>query len=243
MRRTRLLCAIGVSVWSTVMAGSQAAAPAVLSDVLRAHVKDERFGIVTSIRGLPLGVRDGLQTLFGSQTLDIAEPGAEFQVTDVVVDPKLPIRRLVAAGCSTDHCLVYYERGGIAHTWRVALFHWTPAATRFEWGGTAPRGLASIDDVRSAILSGGSKVRPRSGSSSEPNPSAYPRRLKNCTARSCRSAAPRVLNVPRFRRRPVFGSRLREYRRYSPVRSFRIIPSETILTHGRAPRMKVYLQR
>ena len=154
MRRTRLLCAIGVSLWSAVVAGSQAAPTGALSGALRAHVKDERFGIVTSIRGLPLGVRDGLQTLFGSQALDIAEPGAEFQVTDVVVNPKLPIRRLVAAGCSIDHCLVYYERGGIAHTWQVALFHWTPAATRFEWGGTAPGGLATIDDVRNAILSG-----------------------------------------------------------------------------------------
>jgi hypothetical protein len=153
MRRTRFLCAIGVSLWSAVIAGSQAATPVALSGELRAHVEGERFGIVTSIRGLPLGVRDGLQTLFGSQALDIAEPGAEFQVSDEIVNSKLPIRRLVAAGCSYDHCLVYYERGGIARTWRVALFHWTPEATRFEWGGTAPGGLVTIDDVRSAILS------------------------------------------------------------------------------------------
>jgi len=133
-------------------AGSQATGAGALSGALRAHVQDERFGIVTSIRGLPLGVRDGLQTLFGSPKLDIAEPGAEFQVTDVV-NPKLPIRRLVAAGCSTDHCLVYYERGGIPHTFHVALLHWTPAATRFEWGGAAPGGLATIDDVQTAILS------------------------------------------------------------------------------------------
>ena len=157
MRRTRLLCAIGVSLWSAVVIGSQALAPVVLSGALRAHVQDERFGIVTSIRGLPLGVRDGLQKLFGSQSLDIAEPGAAFQVTDEIIDPKLPPRRLVAAGCSVDHCLVYYERGGISHTWQVALFHWTPDATRFEWGGIAPRGLASIDDVRNAVLSGAIK--------------------------------------------------------------------------------------
>jgi hypothetical protein len=56
-----------------------------------------------------------------------------------------------------DHCLVYYERGGIAHTWHVALFHWTPGETRFEWGGTAPRGLATVDDVRNAVLSGAVK--------------------------------------------------------------------------------------
>jgi hypothetical protein len=156
MRNTRLLflCVISMSLWSAVVAGSQAGAPVALSSAIRDHVKDDRFGIVTSIRGLPLGVRDGLQTLFGSQTLDIAEPGAEFQVTDVIVDPKLPIRRLVAAGCTIDYCLVYYERGGRAHTWHVALFHWTPAETRFEWGGTAPGGLATVDDVRNAILSG-----------------------------------------------------------------------------------------
>jgi hypothetical protein len=158
MHRTRLLCAIGVSVCSAVAAGNQAAPSMSLSAALRAHVKDARFGIVTSIRGLPLGVRAGLQTLFGSQTLDIVEPGAEFQATDVIVNPKLPIRRLVAAGCSTDYCLVYYERGGLAHTWHVALFHWTPDATRFEWGGTAPGGLATIDDVRNAILSGAIKA-------------------------------------------------------------------------------------
>ena len=155
MRGVRLFCAIGVSVWSAVMSGSQAAPTGALPEALRAHLRDERFEIVTSVRGLPLGVRDGLQSLFGSQELDIAEPGAEFQATDVIGNPKLPIRRLVAAGCSTDfHCLVYYERGGIAHTWLVALFHWTPAATRFEWGGTAPAGLKTIDDVRKAVLSG-----------------------------------------------------------------------------------------
>jgi hypothetical protein len=159
MRRTQLLFAAGLSLWSFVMAANQAASDAVLSDALRAHVKEERYGIVTSIRGLPLGVRGALQTLFGSGSLEIAEPGEDFQVTDVVADPKLPIRRLVAAGCSNDHCLVYYERGGVAHTWQVVLFHWTPNDTRFEWGGAAPAGLKTIGDVRNAVLSGEIKTR------------------------------------------------------------------------------------
>ena len=157
MRYARLLCAIGLSVWSPVSAASQTAAPPALSGTLRNHVKEERFDIVTSIRGLPLGVREGLQTLFDGQTLDIAEPGGEFQGTGAVVNPRLPLRRLVAAGCSRNHCLVYYERGGTAHTWLVALFHWTPAATRFEWGGNARGGLTTIDEVRNAVLSGAVK--------------------------------------------------------------------------------------
>src|SRR5262245_60568491 len=157
MRHVCLLCAVGLIVSSVVAAASQPSASQTLSTSLRDHVKNERFDVVTSIRGLPLGVRDGLQTLFGSQTLDIAEPGAAFQGSGATVDPKLPKRRLVAAGCSMDHCLVYYERGGSARTWLVALFHWTPSATRFEWGGRAQGGLAAIADVRKAVLSGAVK--------------------------------------------------------------------------------------
>lgn len=123
-----------------------------LPEPLRTHVQNERLDAVTSIRGLPLGVRDGLQKLFGSETLDIADPGAEFHAGGAA--GKSPLRRLAAAGCSLDHCLVYYERGGAAHTWQVALFHWTPAATRFEWGASAPGNMATIDDVRKAVLSG-----------------------------------------------------------------------------------------
>jgi hypothetical protein len=161
MHRTRLLCAIGIGLCSAVVSAAQTAAPPALSEALRAHVNDERFDIVTSIRGLPLGVREALQTLFGGFSLDIAEPGAAFQATDVMATPRLPSRRLVAAGCATDHCIVYYERGGIAHTYQLALFRWTPDATRFEWGGIAPGGLTTIADVRKAILSGAIKGTPR----------------------------------------------------------------------------------
>jgi hypothetical protein len=158
MGHRRLFQGLGLILLSVTVAGSQSEPSSALSPALRSHITNERFGLVTSIRGLPLGVRDALQALFGSSTLDIANPGERFQVTDVIVDPPLPIRRLVAAGCSTDHCLVYYERGGIAHSWQAALFHWTPEATRFEFGGVAPRGLASVDDVRAAVLSGAVKA-------------------------------------------------------------------------------------
>jgi hypothetical protein len=152
----RISSAIGVSLLWTVVCCSQAA-PAALSGELRDHVMGERFDVVTSIRGLPLGVRAALQTLFGSRELDvqrdIAEPGARFQGNGGL-DPRLPLRRLIAAECSVDHCLVYYERGTSALTWHVALFHWTPEATRFESGGQAPERLATIGDARNALLSG-----------------------------------------------------------------------------------------
>jgi len=153
MPRIRLFFAIGAGLCSAAVAWSQAP-PDPLSAELRARVQNERLGIVTSIRGLPLGVRAELQTLWRSQALDIAEPGAEFQVNQATGPTNLPTRRLVAAGCSYEYCLVYYERGGATHTWHVALFHWRPEATTFEWGGTAPGGLKTIDEVRTAVLSG-----------------------------------------------------------------------------------------
>ena len=151
---SRALRLVGLGLWL----GASACAPTTpslpLSGTLRAHLEAERFGVVTSTFGLPVGVRNGLQDLFGSTALDIADPGAELQSGGDGAAAKMPSRRLAVAGCSADHCLVYYERAGSPSTWRVALFHWTPEETRFEWGGAAPGGLAAIEDVRSAIVSG-----------------------------------------------------------------------------------------
>ena len=156
MLRTTFSSVIGVVLWSVGVACAQAPATDQLSGELRARVRDERFGIVTSVRGLPLGVRSALQTMFGTDSLDIAEPGARFQENERSVS-SLPTRRMVAAGCSYEHCLVYYERGGTKRTWHVALFHWTPEETKFLWGGMAPAGLKTVDDVRNGILSGAIK--------------------------------------------------------------------------------------
>lgn len=145
---------VGVGLWSAAIMGRQFTPSGPLPAPLRTHVQNERFDVVTSIRGLPLGIREQLQTMFGSATLDIAEPEAPFEASGTT-GTSLPSRRLIAAGCSIDfHCLVYYERGGSPHTWRTALFQWTPAATRFEWGGTASGGLRTVEDVRKALLSG-----------------------------------------------------------------------------------------
>ena len=157
MRYPNLLCVIAISVWPVVACGQTSAAND-LPGPLRVHLNEDRFQLVSSLRGLPLGVREELPALFGGSSLDIAEPGAAFRATDVISDPNQSTRRLVMGACSSDHCLVYYERGGVAHTWHVALFHWTPAATRFEWGGLAPGGLKTIDELRKAALSGAVKA-------------------------------------------------------------------------------------
>jgi len=149
----------GFALWIVLSCGlganGQSADPSPATpDAVRAHLRSEHFSPLTTVAALPAGLRQALSQLFNAPTLDMADPGAPFQATDVMITPRLPARRLVAAGCSADHCLVYYERGGFAHTWHVALFHWTPAATRFEWGADGPGGLATIGEVQKAVLAG-----------------------------------------------------------------------------------------
>ncbi|HET9267997.1 MAG TPA: hypothetical protein VFO31_07520 [Vicinamibacterales bacterium] len=155
---TRLLCAIGVSLWAVSVAAGQAAPPATLSNEARAQLQNNRFDVVTSLRGFPLGVRDALTALFGGGNLDIAEPGAPFRQSGGTGTPGLPPRRMINGTCSNEWCLLYYERGGASPTRKVLLFHWTPTATRLEFGGAAPAGLATGEDVRKAVLSGAIKA-------------------------------------------------------------------------------------
>src|SRR5205823_11197332 len=64
-------------------------------------------------------------------------------------------------------------------------------------------------------------------------------RLKYCTAFSCFFAAARVLNVPRFRRFPVFGFFFREYKRYWPSLSFLITCSSVTNPEGKGNNLAV----
>jgi len=143
-----LALSIGGPAWS-----EQAGA---LPKSLRNHLRGEQFVSISAVASLPAGVRDGLQALWHSPKFEMAEPGSEFQATDVVTGLNLPIRRLILAGCSGDHCLIYYEHGGIAHAFAVVLFE-TKSGVRFEWGGAAPRDLVDLAEVQAAILSG--KIR------------------------------------------------------------------------------------
>ena len=133
------------------MAGQTRAAGA-LTQELRRHVLDDRFDVVSSLNGLPAGVRAELRTLFNSKTLDIHDAGTRSRAT--VRAAGAESRTLVAAGCSRDDCLLYYELAGSTRRWRVVLIHWTPEVTTLEWGGAAPGNLSTIDEVRNALLSG-----------------------------------------------------------------------------------------
>jgi hypothetical protein len=74
---------------------------------------------IVSLDGLPAEIRRGDFALPDGKNVGgwaIAEPGASWNATDVVVNPSLPYRRFIVAACSATICVLHYERGGIALT-------------------------------------------------------------------------------------------------------------------------------
>ena len=90
---------------------------------------------------------------------------------------------------------------GIGH---IRWFHFDGGTNRPSLSEFSPNALSEFSPMRSLNKAGALLAGHRClGSNAQ-------WRLKNCTARSCFSAAARVLKVPRLRRRPVFGLILRE---------------------------------
>ena len=131
----------------------QADPPVPMPDLLRTHLRGEALAALPTVASLPLSVREALKALFKRPTLDLADPGAPFQQTDLLVTPRLPARRLIAAGCAADHCVVHYERGGFAHVYYVVVFRMSDAGAVFEWGGVTG-GPLDLAGAREALTSG-----------------------------------------------------------------------------------------
>jgi hypothetical protein len=60
----------------------------------------------------------------------LAEPGGKWNATDAIIDSTLPGKRLIWAAIGDDYYVVHYERGGIAHTFRVLIAQLTKGATK-----------------------------------------------------------------------------------------------------------------
>ena len=87
----------------------------------------------------------------------LAEPGQNWQATDVITDPTLPGKRLIWAAVGDEYYVVHYERGGIAHTFHilVAKLGKNDAKPTMVWravGGWLKDYAAFVDTLRSGKL-------------------------------------------------------------------------------------------
>jgi hypothetical protein len=120
----------------------------------RASIRAEVLTPVSHVRDLPPTVREALTARFGESTLTLADPVEPIQsnVWQMLRSSKTPSRRLIAAGCGPDHCLVHYEEAGYRPSFRVLLFGLNRSDAQVEWAGISSRPLADVGAVKDLIL-------------------------------------------------------------------------------------------
>ena len=62
----------------------------------------------------------------------IADPGQPYNATDVV-DPKLPVRRLIVGALSENYCIVSYWHGGIALGLETSVYELSDGKVKRIW--------------------------------------------------------------------------------------------------------------
>ncbi len=87
----------------------------------------------------------------------LAEPGQNWNATDVITDPNLPAKRLIWAAIGGDYYVVHYERGGIAHTYQILVAKLAKGETKpkIVWqamGGAFKDYAAFLDTLRAGKL-------------------------------------------------------------------------------------------
>jgi hypothetical protein len=83
----------------------------------KALLDSSRFHEVHSTTDLPRAV----VALCVDDNGKLADPGENWNATDVVTDPTLPRKRLIWAAVGGDYYVVHYERGGIAHSFHILV--------------------------------------------------------------------------------------------------------------------------
>lgn len=104
-----------------------------LPEEVRASLKSaSAFKLHMTVAAIPSPVRLSFAKA-SREEFSIAEPGAEWQVTDVIRKPGLPRRRLAKVELSESFCILFYELGGRGHSHHVAVFRLSAAEAKLVW--------------------------------------------------------------------------------------------------------------
>jgi hypothetical protein len=121
----------------------------------REHILDSQFTEVKKTEAMPVDAKQAFAAITGEPSFALANPGQKYQATDFVVERGLPRRRLVFAGVRGGEWFVYYELGGIGHSYCVLLFKVDPQnRLQFVWGGAGSSSAKNLDQLRKMVAAG-----------------------------------------------------------------------------------------
>jgi hypothetical protein len=127
----------------------------ILSSQQRQHILDGRCTVIPSTTSMPKTLKDSFANVTTEQSFALADPGADYQDTDVVSRPGLPSRRLLFAGSCDDRWFVFYEHGGLGHNYAILIFRSdSNGLPQFLWGGVGFQHARNLDQLRAAVASG-----------------------------------------------------------------------------------------
>jgi hypothetical protein len=135
--------------------------PSTVAQTTGAQLLSDDFKIVSDVNALPASVLRIFQEKGSSRVL-MANPGAKFNPSDVILDEAVPPKRLILAGVSTDKCFVHYEQGGIGLSYVLEVFGLGSAAPMKPiWFGYCDKRAFSLEALRSQVESGECSPRPQ----------------------------------------------------------------------------------
>jgi hypothetical protein len=125
-----------------------------LSKAGRDNIFRGDFTIVKDTEAIPANVKQSFAEITREPSFALANPGQEYQATDVVnpKKPRLPWRRLIFAGSCGDKWFIHYERGGIGHYYAIVLLSADGGKrSQFLWGGVGFSGAQDLTELRALV--------------------------------------------------------------------------------------------
>lgn len=119
----------------------------------REHLLNDTFTVVKTVREISQPVQD-LLLKYAADPLDgMADPGKEWQESDMLGPKPLPSRRLILAANSPHYSLIYDEHGGYGYYKLISFYRLTGGSAKLVWSGGVENspGLLSFDQIRALI--------------------------------------------------------------------------------------------
>lgn len=130
--------------------------PVRLSTTDRQHLLDGNCRVVNSTDALPTSIKNAFATIAQDASFALANPGTQFNATDVIV-PGLPRRRMDFAGVCENRWFIQYEKGGIGLSKLVMVLKLeSNGDVHLLWGSSinGDRQIANLADLQGMIVSG-----------------------------------------------------------------------------------------
>ena len=84
------------------------------------------FKPILSVTNLP----DAIVALCADSNGKLADPGKQWQTSDLIVEPSLPQKRMIWAAFDGKYYVVHYERGGRGHSFHTLVATQQPAGSK-----------------------------------------------------------------------------------------------------------------